>query len=94
MVQSLIERPAEGAARAARPADHLERGGEVHGGQLDWDDFRELYYPDSRRHDLTAIVAYGSYRRSSHAAPQPAREAKAAEEPSLDEWEDEGGALP
>jgi hypothetical protein len=94
MVQSLIERPAEGGAHEALPADHRERGSEVHGGQLDWDDFRELYYPDSRRHDLTAIVAYGSYKRSTHAAPQPAREAKAAEEPPLDEWEDEGGALP
>jgi hypothetical protein len=94
MVQSLIERPAEGVPQAALPADQRERDGEVHGGQLDWDDFRELYYPDSWRHDLTAIVAYGSYKRSSHAARQPAREAMAAEEPSLDEWEDEGGALP
>jgi hypothetical protein len=89
MVQSLIERPADGAVHGALPADHRERDSEVHGDRLDWDGFRELYYPDSRRHDLRALVAYGSYKRSPHAAPPPARE---AEEPSLDEWEDEGGA--
>jgi hypothetical protein len=89
MVQSLIERPVEGAAQVALPADHRERGKDDHGDQLDWDDFSALYYPDSRRHDLPAIVAYGSYKTSPHAAPRPARE---AEEPSLDGWEDEGGA--
>jgi hypothetical protein len=31
---------------------------------LDWDGFRDLYFRDSRRHDLEAIVAYGGYRRS------------------------------
>ena len=92
MVQSLIERPADGAAQAALLADHRERDSEVHGDQLDWDGFRDLYYPDSRRHDMTAIVAYGSYKRSAHAAPRPARDTVAAEETSLDEWEDEGGA--
>ena len=98
MVQSLSERPAAGSAQAALPADHRERDGELPGQQLDWDHFRELYYPDSRRHDLTAIVAYSSYKRSSHAAQQPAREAHregaatATEAPSLDGWEDEGGA--
>jgi hypothetical protein len=90
MVQSLSERPVEGAAQAALPGDHRES--DLHGDRLAWDGFRELYYPDSRRHDLAAIVAYGSYKRSSYAAPLPVPAAMAAEVPPLDEWEDEGGA--
>ena len=114
MVQSLTE-PLPEAAQAALKADHLERDREAwnlprapvdtvfHGiyrDRLDWDGFRDLYYPDSRRHNLEAIVAYGSYKRSTHAG-SPANEAthingeaSSTEALSLDEWEDEGGATP
>ena len=78
MVQLLTETLTE-AAQTAVKADHLERDREAwnlpraledtvfHGAdrdRLDWDGFRDLYYPDSRRHNLKAIVAYGAYKRS------------------------------
>lgn len=81
MTQSLAETLTEGA-RAAVVADHLERDREAwnlpiapaetasrgtHPDGLDWNGFRDLYYPQSRRHNLEAIVAYGSYRRSLQA---------------------------
>ena len=90
MTQSLTETLTE-AAQAAAKAEHLERDTEAwnlprgpaepvspwaHGDGLDWNGFRDLYYPDSRRHDLGAIVAYGAYRRQSwpHSpASEPAR---------------------
>jgi hypothetical protein len=83
MTHSLTETLAE-AAQAAAKADHLERDREawnlpraraetrLHGTDrdvLDWNGFRDLYYPDGRRHDLKAIVGYGAYRRSLLAAP-------------------------
>jgi hypothetical protein len=100
MVQSLTERLAEGAAQATLGADRRQRDSEAHRDELDWDGFRDLYYPDSRRHDLKAIVAYGSYKKSPPAGQQQASEAHpkgvaiATEALSLDEWEDEGGASP
>jgi hypothetical protein len=36
-----------------------------HRDGLSWDEYRDLYYPNSRRHTLEAIVAYGDYKRSS-----------------------------
>jgi hypothetical protein len=68
----------------------------AHPDGLDWDRFRDLYHPKSRRHNLEAIVAYGAYKR----APRPHRgseaapltEAVSADAESLGEWEDEGGA--
>jgi hypothetical protein len=114
MVQLLTETLTE-AAQAALKADHLERDREawnlprapveavspgVHGDGLDWDGFRGLYYPDSRRHNFEAIVAYGAYKKSTNAGSR-ANEATAIEGDasppealSLDEWEDEGGASP
>jgi hypothetical protein len=98
MVQSPTKPLAEGAAQATLAADRRERDREAHRDELNWDGFRDLYYPDSRRHDLKAIVAYGSYKKSPRVGPQPASEvhpqgaAIATEAPSLDEWEDEGGA--
>ena len=114
MVQLLTKTRTE-AAQAALKADHLERDREawnvprapvetvLHGAcrdRLDWDGFRDLYYPDSRRHNLKAIVAYGSYKRSPHGG-SPANEAtsikadaSSTEAPPLDEWEDEGGTTP
>ena len=112
MTQSLTETLTE-TAQGAVKADHSERDREawnlprarvdavLHGayrGGLDWNGFRELYYPGSRRHDLTAIVAYGNYRRSPSAgrlpaseAADPKRDATSAEALSLQDWEDEGG---
>jgi hypothetical protein len=77
------------AAQAAVTADHLERDREawnlprarvetssrgVHRDGLDWGGFRDLRYPNSRRHNLEAIAAYGAYRRSL-SAREPASEA-------------------
>jgi hypothetical protein len=66
---------------------------------LDWDSFRDLYYPDSRRHNFEAIVAYGAYKRSPQAGAQSVSEAAhpqggpiSTEGASRGEWEDEGGA--
>ena len=42
---------------------------------LDWDHFRDLYYPESRRHYFPAIVAFGEYKRT---ARLPARSEVAA----------------
>ena len=114
-MQTPLTRPLAGAAQAALKADHLERDRvawnlprdpveivsyEESRDGLDWDNFRDLYYPDSRRHDFEAIVAYGAYKRSTHAG-SPANaaihfngEASSTEAPSVDEWEDEGGATP
>jgi hypothetical protein len=90
MVQSLTEPPTEAAAQAALRADHLERdreawnlprpsvetvSHEAHRDGLDWDGFRDLYYPNSRRHNFGAIVAYGAYKRSPKCRRQPVSEA-------------------
>lgn len=63
---------------------------------LDWDSFRDLYHPDSRRHNLTAIVAYGDYKRSGEvpsSAPANAASATASSDTAVAEWEGEGGAV-
>jgi hypothetical protein len=89
VTQSLTETLTE-AAQVAPRADYLERDREAwnlprasmetvpqepYRDRLDWDGFRDLYYPDSRRHNLEAIVAYGAYKRSPLASPQPASKA-------------------
>jgi hypothetical protein len=81
MVQLLTEMRTEAAHSSALQADYLERDREawnvprapveavpagVDRDGLDWDRFRDLYYPDSRRHDFEAIVSYGAHRRSRH----------------------------
>jgi hypothetical protein len=106
--------PLTEAARAALETDELERDreawnlprapGDTNGayqGGLDWDGFRDLYFPESRRHNLKAIAAYGAYKKSSPPGRQPASEAAylngdpiSTDVVSLDEWEDEGGASP
>jgi hypothetical protein len=110
MVQSPAETLTE-AAQADVTADHQERDREAwnlprastdgaYRAPLDWDGFRDLYYPDSRRHNLEAIVAYGAYKRSSldGSRANEATSIKAGASPpealSLDEWEDEGGTSP
>ena len=107
MVQSLTEPLAEGAQAAYRAGRELDRvawnlpqnppemlSHGARGDGLDWDRFRHLYYPDTRRHDLDAIVAYGAYKRSILAASQPASDPASAGALSLEEWEDEGGTAP
>jgi hypothetical protein len=111
MVQSLAE-PLPEAAEAALKADHWERDRvawnlppnpveivpyENYRDGLGWESFRGLHYPDSRRHNFEAIVAYGALK-SSPDAGSPAREAthlkgdaSSTEALALDEWEDEGG---
>ena len=65
---------------------------------LDWDHFRDLWYPDSRRHNFEAIVAYGEYKRTAgrDAGSEAAtlKDAISTDAESLGGWEDEGGALP
>jgi hypothetical protein len=112
MVQSLTEPLPDGAAQAAQRADHQDRDSvawnvprasvrPVPQGPygLDWNGFRDLYYPGSRRHNLAAIVAYGAYKkRSSFAgrlpaseAPHPKGDSTSAEPLALQYSEDEGG---
>ena len=107
MVQSLTD-----AAQTTLTADHRERDRETwnlprapvttvadsaYRDGLDWDGFRDLYYPDSRRHNLEAIVAYGAYKTSPGSQPVSGAvhlkgRAISTEALSVDEWEDEGGA--
>src|SRR6186713_2759474 len=103
MVKTLIERPTGAASRAAVDADHQERDRKAwnlprasvrttsrrrHPDGLDWDSFRDLYYPSTRRHDFDAIVAYGNYKRSPQA---DLPDADPSDAPSLADWEAEGG---
>ena len=71
------------------------RASGTHRDGLNWAEFRERYYPGSRRHNFEAIVAYGDYRsalRSQSAAPRD--QVISADAESLGGWEDEGGASP
>ena len=67
---------------------------------LDWQAFSAAYSPGRRRHDLEAIVAYGTSRRT-HSTQDHAREVPTPIETDDDHrtgvtalrgWEDEGGA--
>jgi hypothetical protein len=62
---------------------------------LDWQRFREAYFPGSRRHDLGAIAAYSAYKRLREVEPSP-EDVEATNGPTgstaLQGWEDEGGA--
>jgi hypothetical protein len=104
MVKTLATWPTEAATRAAAKADDLERDRKAwnlprasarttplrrHRDGLDWDGFRDLYRPSTRRHDFEAIVASGNYRRSSAADLLDSNPGDSA---SLAEWEAEGGA--
>jgi hypothetical protein len=83
MLNSLTERRTEAASTTAVNADLAERNRKAwnlprapleaasqspYRDGLDWDDFRDLYYPSTRRHDFEAIVAFGDYKRSSNAS--------------------------
>ena len=93
MTSSLTEKAAGQAPRTASnaPAETAHRDG------LDWDAFRDLHYPDSRRHGLAAISAYGEYRRLRRGGPPPSGLAPAtgrlaSQAEPLEAWEGEGGA--
>ena len=105
MVHSSIERPTRPTMQTS-PTARRKRGRDAwnlpqipantaHPDGLDWDHFRDLYHPDSRRHDLDAIVAYGDYKRTSrpHAGSEalPLNDVVSADADALREWEDEGG---
>ena len=112
MVQSLSERPTEAATEAALDADQQGHSREAwklplavqtdsyrpHRDGLNWDEFRDLYYPNSRRHNFEAIVAYGAYKQSPRAGAEPSEGANLRGRPSsteavsIDEWEGEGAA--
>ena len=100
------------SARAAVRADHSERDREAwnlpraradtlvrsaYRGGLDWNGFRDAYYPGSRRHNLEAIVAYGAYKRPLPVGEPPTTDVKgdaiSIEAASLGQWEHEGGML-
>ena len=102
-MKTLAERPTEAASQAAVRASNQERNRKAwnlpraplltaserrHRDGLDWDSFRDLYHPSTRRHDFEAIVAYGDYKRSPQAGPP---DADPSDAPSLAEWEAEGG---
>jgi hypothetical protein len=104
MVQSGIEQPPEATTQTSPRTNRKRRGKPGTSATSDrpdglaWDQFRDLYYPNSRRHNLAAIVAYGEYRRTpllqaGSEAGLPEQAAAADAESSLGEWEDEGGAL-
>lgn len=71
-----------------------ESSAEVPDG-LDWQRFRAAYFPESRRHNLNAIVAYGAYKRLRAVEPL-SEDVEAANglpgSTALHGWEDEGGA--
>ena len=105
--QSLAVRPNEGATRWALDLEHQERNREAwnlpravrtrasgtHRDGLNWAEFRERYYPRSRRHNFEAIIAYGDYRRTLRSqSATPRNHVISADAESLGGWEDEGGA--
>jgi hypothetical protein len=63
----------------------------------DWQTFCASYFPNRRRHDLEALVAYAAYRRHAPGT-KPMETARQLSEGSLtgpsplQVWEDEGGA--
>jgi len=78
----------------SRAPHHTPRGRSLPDG-LDWQRFCAAYFPGSRRHDFTAIVAYGAYKRSR--AVEPSSEDVEATTgltgwTGVQGWEDEGGA--
>ena len=90
MTNSLTEEPAGQVPHTpSAPGETARRDG------LDWDAFRELYYPDSRRHGLAAIVAYGEYRRlrpGGQAGLATGGGSPSSQAAPLEAWEGEGGA--
>ena len=68
---------------------------------LDWQTFTAARFPGRRRHDLDAIAAYGAYRGSDALDRRPIQAGTRTEDEQwreridgLEDWEDEGGAMP
>jgi len=66
---------------------------------LDWESFSSAYFPGRRRHDLEALIAYGTHRRSRELDARPSDEPARIEAArgqagptAVHDWEDEGGA--
>lgn len=63
---------------------------------LGWQAFSAAYFPDRRRHDFEALIAYGAYRRSG-GVDVPASAITdiagngARDRAAVESWEDEGG---
>jgi hypothetical protein len=63
---------------------------------LGWQAFSAAYFPDRRRHDFEALIAYGAYRRSG-GVDEPASAIAdiagngARDRAAVESWEDEGG---
>ena len=105
MVHSSVERPARPTTQTSlwlhgkrrKKAWDLPQlpAKTAHPDRLDWDRFRDLYHPDSRRHNLEAILAYGDYKRTPrpHAGSEavPLNDVVSDNADSLGEWEDDGG---
>lgn len=105
MVQSTIEGPTRPATQTSVRAHRKRRRSAwnlpqipartAHPDGLDWDRFRDLYHPDTRRHNLEAIVAYSDYKRTRRPHPGsdavPLNDVVSVDAASLGEWEDEGG---
>lgn len=88
------------AAGTKNRASAVASGADVPAG-LDWRVFSAAYFPGRRRHDLEALTAYGAYRRSRGLDERPSSEATRTEDAesgeagstTLQDWEDEGGAI-
>ena len=63
----------------------------THDEELDWKSFVATYFSGTRRHNFKPIIAYSDYRRSLRVSQHSATEPD-AEAPSIQEWENEGGA--
>jgi hypothetical protein len=66
-------------------------------GRHDWQTFCAAYFPNRRRHDLEALVAYGAHRRHTKVTEHrktalPEAECGPIGRSGLQVWEDEGGA--
>lgn len=68
---------------------------------LDWQTFTAARFPGRRRHDLDALAAYGAYRGSDALDGRPIQAGTRTEDEQwreridgLEDWEDEGGAMP
>jgi hypothetical protein len=61
------------------------------GAVLDWQGFTAKHFPERRRHDFEAVIAYSAYRRSSPIDGAGGARNGGAESRALEAWEDEGG---
>ena len=61
------------------------------GAVLDWQGFTAKHFPERRRHDFEAVIAYGAYRRSRRIEGAGGARNGGAESTALQAWEDEGG---